>query len=131
MFNLIIDKDSRIFWEGAKQNKLMIQRSKKSGIHFFYSIGHANVSADEDYEWVEASGKGVIYSFTIAHIPGGSKYYIEKTPYIIGSVLLSENVRITSNIITTDINALEIGKQVIVAFKKMDNDITFPFFKLL
>ena len=31
MFNLMIDKDSRIFWEGAKNNKLMVQKSKSTG----------------------------------------------------------------------------------------------------
>ena len=42
---------------------------------------------------------------------GGSKYYLDKTPYIIGSILLEENVRIMSNIITDDIKSVEIGKR--------------------
>ena len=131
MFNLKIDKDSRKFWEGAKQNKLMIQKSKKSGLCFLYSIGHSNISAEEDYDWIEASGKGIIYSYTVSHIAGGSKYYIDKVPYVIGSILLEENVRITSNIITNDIKSIKIGKNVLVTFKKLDNDIFFPCFKLI
>ena len=31
MFNLMIDKDSRTFWEGAKKNRLMLQKSKNNG----------------------------------------------------------------------------------------------------
>ena len=31
MFNLMIDKDSKTFWEGAKKNKLMLQKSKNNG----------------------------------------------------------------------------------------------------
>ena len=131
MFNLKIDKDSRNFWEGAKQNKLMIQKSKKSGLCFLYSIGHSNVLANEDYEWIEASGKGVIYSYTVSHIAGGSKYYLDKVPYVIGSVLLAENVRVTSNIITNNIGNVEIGKNVKVVFKRLNNDIFFPCFKLV
>mgnify|MGYP005755895883 CR=1 FL=1 len=131
MFNLIIDKDSRIFWEGAKKNKLMIQKSKNTGIHFLYSIGHSNISASEEYEWVEASGKGTIYSFTICHIPGGSKYYLDKTPYVIGSILLEEKVRITSNIISNDLGAIKISRKVSVHFKKLNDNIYFPCFKLV
>ena len=131
MFNLIIDKDSRKFWEGAKENKLMLQRSKRNGVYFFYSIGHSNVSANDAYEWIEASGKGTIYSFTVCHIPGGSKYYLDKTPYIIGSILLEEKVRIMSNIITDNQDSVKIGKEVFVYFKKLNDDIFFPCFKLI
>ena len=131
MFNLFIDKESRNFWEGAKKNKLMIQKSRESGLCFLYSIGQSNISASEEYDWIEASGKGTIYSFTISHIPGGSRYYIDKTPYIIASILLEENVRITSNIISSEPNNIEIGKKVIVEFKKLNEDITFPCFRLV
>ena len=131
MFNLKIDKDSRKFWEGARKNKLMIQRSMKTGLYFLYSIGHSNISADEDYEWVEASGKGIIYSYTISHIAGGSSYYTDKTPYVIGSILLEENVRLTSNIFTDEPDKIKIGMNVVVGFRKLDEQIYFPYFKLV
>ena len=83
MFNLLKDIDSYQFWEGAKQNKLFIQKSTKSKKYFFYSRSFSGVEANEPYEWEEASGKGTIYSFTISNIAGGSEFYINKTPYII------------------------------------------------
>ena len=131
MFNLMIDKDSRTFWEGAKENKLMLQKSKNNGNYFLYSIGHSNVTANDQFDWVEASGNGKIYSFTVSYIPGGSKYYLDKTPYIIGSILLEENVRIMSNIIADDIKSVVIGKKVKVYFKKLSDEIIFPCFKLI
>ena len=131
MFNLLYDIDSLEFWEGAKKEKLMIQRSKVSGLYFFYSLGCSGVSADEEYEWVQAKGIGKIYSFTISHIPGGSEYYVNRTPYVIGSILLNEGVRITTNIISNNFNEIKIGKDVEVFFKKLDENITFPCFKLI
>ncbi len=131
VFNLMTDKDSKTFWEGAKKNKLMLQKSKNNGNYFLYSVGHSNVAADHEFEWVEASGNGKIYSFTVSYIPGGSKYYLDKTPYVIGSILLEENVRIMSNIITNDIKSLEIGKKVKVYFRKLTDEIVFPCFKLV
>ena len=56
---------------------------------------------------------------------------IDKTPYIIGSILLEENVRIMSNIITDDIKNVEIGKKVKVYFRKLSDEIVFPCFKLV
>ena len=131
MFDLKIDKDSRIFWESAKKNRLMIQKSKNNGNYFLYSIGHSKVSVDHEFDWVEASGNGIIYSFTVCYVPGGSKYYLDKTPYVIGSILLEENVRITSNIINEDIKSIKIGKKVKVYFKKLSDEIVFPCFKLV
>ena len=57
MFNLLKDIDSYQFWEGAKQNKLFIQKSTKSKKYFFYSRSFSGVEANEPYEWVESSGK--------------------------------------------------------------------------
>ena len=130
MFNLTYDIDSIVFWQQAKKNKLMIKKSKETNQYFLYSLAHSNISASESYEWVEASGTGVIYSFTISYIAGGSKYYLDKTPYVIGSILLDEGVRITSNIFAEDNSDIKIGKKVEVFFKKLNEEITFPCFKL-
>ena len=131
MFKLLRDIDSIEFWEGAKINKLMIQKSKNSKKFFLYSRAFSGVSANEPFEWVQASGKGRIYSYTISHIPGGSEYYINKTPYIIGSILLEEGVRIMSNIVDSDYSRVKIGEKVKVVFKTLDSDIVFPCFTLV
>ena len=131
MFNLIIDKDSRPFWDGAKENKLMIQKCKISGKCFLYSRGHSGTNATNEYEWIEASGKGIIYSYTVSHIPGGSRYYLDKTPYVIGSILLEEGVRLTSNIMSKNFNDIKIGSKVFVEYIELNESIVFPCFKLI
>ena len=57
MFNLLKDIDSYEFWEGAKQNKLLIQQSTKSKKYFLYSRSFSGVEADEPFEWVEVFWK--------------------------------------------------------------------------
>ena len=131
MFNLKIDKDSKEFWTGAKKGKLMIQKCLKTGDHFLYTRGHFGGSAEDDHIWVESSGKGIIYSYTISHIPGGSEYYKDKTPYVIASIQLLEGVRFTSNIISSNLERISIGKKVEVEFVKLTDEITFPCFKLI
>ena len=69
MFNLSIDSDSKEFWNGAKKGKLMIQKCLKSNNFFLYSRAHIKSVAEDNFTWVEASGKGVIYSYTISYIP--------------------------------------------------------------
>ena len=131
MFNLLLDIDSFKFWEGAKKNKLFIQKSTISKKFFLYSRSFSGVAADEPFEWVESSGKGTIYSFTISHIAGGSEFYVNKTPYIVASILLDEGVRLMSNIVDCDHSIVEIGKNVKVIFKKLDSDLVFPCFTIV
>ena len=131
MFNLQLDIDSIKFWEGAKKNKLLIQKSTTSKKYFLYSRSFSGVAADEPFEWVESSGKGTIYSFTISHIAGGSEFYVNKTPYIVASILLDEGVRLMSNIVDCDHSIVEIGKNVKVVFKKLDSDLVFPCFTIV
>ena len=131
MFNLLLDIDSFKFWEGAKKNKLFIQKSTISKKFFLYSRSFSGVAADEPFEWVESSGKGTIYSFTISHIAGGSEFYVNKTPYIVASILLDEGVRLMSNIVDCDHSIVEIGKNVKVVFKKLDSDLVFPCFTIV
>ena len=131
MFNLLLDIDSFKFWEGAKKNKLFIQKSTISKKFFLYSRSFSGVAADEPFEWVESAGRGTIYSFTISHIAGGSEFYVNKTPYIVASILLDEGVRLMSNIVDCDHSIVEIGKNVKVVFKKLDSDLVFPCFTIV
>ena len=130
MFNLLKDIDSYKFWEGAKQKKLYIQKSTVSKKYFLYSRSFSGVAAHEPFEWVESSGRGIIYSFTISYIPGGSEFYLNKTPYIIGSILLEEGVRLMSNIVDCKHSRVKIGEKVKVVFKELDDSLVFPCFTL-
>ena len=60
-----------------------------------------------------------------------SKYYLDKTPYVIAIINLQEKVRIMSNIIEKNHNNIKIGKKVQVIFQKLNEEITLPCFKLI
>ena len=55
-------------WRQAlQQGRFMIQRSRASGACFFPPRGAEPGTGDTDWEWVEASGAGVVYSATVVH----------------------------------------------------------------
>ena len=125
----VIDADSAPYWQGAKEGRLMIQRDRGSGKTFLYSRRLVPGVDDAEVEWVQASGKGKIYSFTVAHRPAGPAFKAD-TPYVIASIELDEGARIMTNVVTDRLDTLHIGQSVEVFFDKVSDELTIPKFKL-
>ncbi len=125
-----IDAESAHYWNGAKEQKLMIQRCKKTGKCFLYSRRLAPEVDDSQVEWIQASGKGEIYSYTVARRPAGPAFKAD-VPYVIASITLEEGARILTNVVTDDPDSLKIGQKVEVFFDKVSDDLTIPKFKVV
>ena len=124
----VVDPDSAPYWEGAKEKRLMIQKDRKSGKCFLYSRRLVPGVDDSQVEWVQASGRGTIYSFTVAHAPAGPAFK-EDLPYVIASIELDEGARILTNIVTDQPDSLRIGQPVEVLFDKVSDELTIPKFR--
>lgn len=123
-----IDPDSAPYWEGAMQGRLMIQRCKATGQTFLYSRQLVPGVVDAEVEWIEASGRGTIYSYTVARRPAGQAFAGD-CPYVIVSAELAEGARVMSNLLTDDPDNVAIGQPVEVVFDKVSEDLTIPKFK--
>jgi uncharacterized OB-fold protein len=123
-----IDPDSAPYWDGAKDGKLMIQRCRKTGQTFLYSRQLVPGVDDSQVEWIEASGQGEVYSFTVARRPAGAAFQ-GHCPYVVVSVTLAEGARIMSNLMTDDVDAVKIGMPVQIFFDAVTDDLTIPKFK--
>ncbi len=123
----LIDDDSRPFWEGVNNHKLMIQWCETCQKHIFYPRIICPHCYSEDVSWVEASGQGRIHSYTVVH--RGIPPFNEQTPYVVAIVELNEGVRMISRIIG-DREKIEIDKPVSVVYEKIDDDVTLPYFQL-
>ena len=79
-------------------------------------------------DWIEASGKGALYSWTVAHHPFHIGFKGE-TPYILATVDLEEGVRIQSQLIDFNPDDLKIGLEVEVVFGQATDDVVLPYFR--
>lgn len=112
----LIDSDTRTYWEGTKDNKLFIQYcSHCENYQFYPRIICKNCMMD--VEWVEASGKGTIYSYTILE-RAYNKLFTGKEPYVVGLIELEEGPRMMSNIVNVDIDEVEIGMEVSAVYNQ-------------
>src|SRR5690348_10801363 len=72
-------EETRPYWEGAKAGKLLIQKCSACGALQFYPRTYCTHCLSESMAWIEASGRGEIYTFTINH-RAANEYMKDKTP---------------------------------------------------
>jgi uncharacterized OB-fold protein len=73
-----------------REGRFMIQRSRSTGRHVFYSRVAAPGSGETDLEWVPASGGGTVYAITVNRTRDGS--------YNIALIDLDEGPRMMSRV---------------------------------
>ena len=61
--------DTKVYWESAKAGKLVIQQCSSCGARQFYPRPFCIVCLAEPMDWIEASGIGTIYTYTVNHRP--------------------------------------------------------------
>jgi len=79
-------------------------------------------------KWIEASGRGVIYSYTIIH-QNKSPEFVQETPYNVAVVQLEEGPRMMSNIVGISPAELRIDFPVTIIFEAVSDNISLPRFK--
>ncbi len=123
------DGENQPFWDGLREDKLLIQRCTDCSGYFFYSRPFCPDCWSDQVEWVEASGKGTLYTYSVVYSndlpPFGGR-----VPYVAAVVDLEEGPRIQTNIIDCEFDALAIGLPVEVAFHPISDDVTIPVFRL-
>ncbi|HAC60142.1 MAG TPA: DNA-binding protein, partial [Rhodobiaceae bacterium] len=73
-----------------------------------------------DTAFVEASGRGEIYSYSVTRQA--------KPPYVIAYVTLEEGVTMLTNIVDCDLEGLSIGQKVKVKFLDAGEGMALPVF---
>jgi len=118
--------DNQFFFDGAKEGKLLIQRCSSCGA-LRHPPGPMCPSCQSvEWEAVEASGRGTVYSFVTNHYPQVPSF---DYPLNVSLIELEEGVRLVSNVVGVDADAVEIGMAVEVEFTAFDDELTLPQFR--
>lgn len=119
---------SQPYWDALRRHKLVLQKCSQCGQirHYPRLVCHNCYSMDVG--WVEASGRGAVHSWTVAHHayhPG----FVRDVPYVLAVIDLDEGVRALGVLYGVDPATLRIGLPVKVDFEDRDPDVSFPIFK--
>jgi uncharacterized OB-fold protein len=116
------------FWAAAREHRLLLQRSRKTGRYVFYPRAVSPFGAGDDLEWVEGSGKGSVYSFTVARRPTAPQW-VDDAPYVIAIVELDEGVHLTANLVDCSPEAVHIGMRVEATYQDVTPGVTLVQFR--
>ena len=95
----VVDPGTEPFWRAAREHRLSIPRCRSCGKHHFYPRELCPHCHSDDLEWTDVSGKGEIYTYTIARKPAGPVFAAD-VPYVIAMIALDEGPRMLTNIVT-------------------------------
>jgi uncharacterized protein len=98
------------YWDGTREKKVMLQYCCTTGQYQFFPKPVSTFAGGGKLEWREVSGKGAIFTYTIARI--GRPPFNGHTPYFIATVTLDEGVNMIANVINCTIEQMEIGMRV-------------------
>ena len=126
----IVNDWARRFWEAANAGRLEIQKCTECGKHIFYPrIACPHCSSDK-IAWVNASGKGTVYSYTVVENNAPSAF-VQDIPYVVAVVKLAEGVQMLSNIVGCPPEQVKCDMPVEVTFERLDDEFTLPKFRPL
>jgi hypothetical protein len=118
------DNVTKTYWEATTRGELLYQRCPSCGHKQFYPRAMCTACAG-DTEWVRASGRGVVHTFTVIR----DNKSMKGEPYVVAMIELEEGVRMMSNITDTHLDDVSIGMPVEVYFEPAADDVAIPLFR--
>ncbi|MGQ9652823.1 MAG: Zn-ribbon domain-containing OB-fold protein [Thermodesulfobacteriota bacterium] len=116
------------FWEGTRQGKLMIQKCTDCNKYIFYPRLVCPHCFSDNLGWVQASGRGTVYSYTVVQSNAPSPFLTD-IPYVVAVIRLEEGVQMLSNIVGCDLDDLRCDMPVEVTFQRLTDEFTLPKFR--
>ena len=123
------DANSRPFWDACAKRELRFQRCSGCGVCRFPPLGGCRDCGSNEAEWIEVSGRGQVFSFTVVHHPAMPDI-AEHVPYAVVVVEFDDapGARLISNVLDAGIDEIEIGMAVELAWDEPKPGVILPRF---
>lgn len=112
--------EMRPFWEAAAERRFVLATCSACGRPHWYPRSICPLCGSADIAWRTASGRGTIYSVSVARRAD--------PPYALAYVTLAEGPTMMTNIVECDLDALAIGQAVRVIFRPGPTGLPIPMF---
>jgi uncharacterized OB-fold protein len=122
----VVNRDNAGFWEGVREHRLLIQRCTDCATLRFPWLPGCNACGCPEWDTVEASGEGSVYSYVVMHHPPFPAF---SPPYAVALIELAEGVRMISNVVGVPPDKVRIGQPVRLDFQEFEDALVLPVFR--
>ena len=112
--------ENKPFFDAAREGRLLLKHCLACGELHYYPRAVCPFCSSERTEWVDARGRGRIYSYSVMRRV--------ETPYAIAYVTLEEGVTMLTNLVDCDLDRLRIDAPVRLVFKPAEGGEMIPMF---
>ncbi len=118
--------DNQFWYEAAKEHRLVIQRCASCKVLRHPPRPRCDKCGSYEYDTVEASGKGTVYSHVTVHYPQIPSF---DYPLPIGLIELEEGTRLVADLVGIEAADVQVGMAVEVEWQDHDPDLVLPAFR--
>lgn len=122
----VVNADNAFFWEGVAAGQLLVQRCSSCQALRHPPRPMCGACRSTDWDTVEASGDGEVFSFVVHHhppLPGVTP------PHVVATIALAEGTRFVAELVDVAPGDVAIGMPVELAFLEVDEELTLPVFR--
>jgi uncharacterized protein len=116
----VITPETKPFWEAAGEERLILQWCPRCEEFIWYPRSLCPGCMSTGLEWVQASGRGVVYSYAVIRHPE-LRDYGPAAPYLLAYVKLEEGPVVLSNLVDCTAEEVAIGEPVHAVFHHTDD----------
>jgi uncharacterized OB-fold protein len=118
---------TRPFWDAARAGTFILQRCRRCRAHIYYPRPWCPHCWHTDLEWVKASGRGRVITYSIVHQPP-SPAFAADTPYVLAVTRLDEGPQMMANVLGIEPAGMRIDLPVRVIFEERADGFRVPQF---
>lgn len=121
-----VTPETEQFWNAASEGRLLLRECQECGLIYHYPRTLCPDCFSEDVDWIEATGTGEVYSYSVAETMTG--WPESKLPLVVAYVELDEGPRMLTNVDCTP-DVVTISTRVEVKFIDVEVvDVAIPVF---
>ena len=113
--------DTKPFFDAAAEGRFVVRKCTACNQVHWYPRALCPFCFSDKLDWVPASGRGSIYSFSVMKRA--------ETPYAIAYVTLEEGPTMMTNIVDCDFDSIRIGQKVELAIRERGDGLPLHMFK--
>lgn len=123
----LVDVWNKPFWDACRERKLLLQKCRNSQKCFFPPAPVSPFTGKPHWDWIEASGKGELWSWVVFH-----QIYFDgmrdEVPYPVAMVKLDEGPFLLTNLWDMGSAEPQIGMRLSVRFPGGPDGFVLPQF---